>query len=186
MLPFFNALRNPETSAPKRRPKTLTELTRDLGDVAQFSKHDTAHKFWLPEPVFEALEFMSKSQGGTKSTWLRGFYAMHCDGTYTVTAMLKAHPKLFKDPDHSGILFSRSDNAPPRSFVSQTTYFVPELGKNAAPVGIWIASALRQDLALLTNHAGVTLSEYCREIVTARLLGHGTLPMRSEMLAAQV
>jgi hypothetical protein len=185
MLPFFNAaLRQSTDSQKKRRPQTLAELTRDLGDVAQFSEHNASHKFWLSTPVFEALDFMSQSQGDTKSSWLRGFFAMHCYGTYTVTAMLRAHPKLFKDPDNSGILFSRADHSPPRGFVSQTTYFVPELGKNTAPVTVWIAQALKQDLTLLSDHAGITLSEYCREIVTARLLGHGTLPMRPEMLAA--
>ena len=183
MLPFFNALRNPADTPQKRRPQSLAELTHNLGNVEQFSNHDTAHKFWLPAPVFEALEFITRSHGETKSSWLRGYFAMHCYGTYTVIAMLKAYPMLFKDPDNSDVFFSRSSNEPPRGFVSQTTYFVPELGKNTAPIKVWIANALKQDLTLLANHAGITLSEYCREIVTARLLGHGTLPMRPEMLA---
>jgi hypothetical protein len=183
MLPFFNALRNPTDSLQKRRPQSLAELTHNLGNIEQFSNHDTAHKFWLPAPAFEALKLITENHGGTKSSWLRGYFAMHCYGSYTVVAMLKAYPKLFKDPDNIDVQFSRRFDKPPRGFVSQTTYFVPELGKNTAPVKVWIASALKQDLTLLANHAGITLSEYSREIVTARLLGHGTLPMRPEMLA---
>lgn len=180
MLPFFNTLRNPKNTTQKRPPKNLKELTKDLGDVEQLSQHDVANRFWLSEPAFDALEHMAKRQGNTISSMLRVFYAVHCYGTYVVSEMLEQDQNLFKDS--SDVQFSKA--FPPRGFVSQTIYFVPELGKNVAPIKVWLAKAQKEDLALLAQHTGLTLSEYCREIVTARLLGHGTLPMRPEMLAA--
>ena len=64
------------------------------------------------------------------------------------------------------------------------TYWVPELGKNVVPVKVWVPSRIRNDLQTLATHVGLNLSQYVREIVISRLLGHGTLPLRPEMLQA--
>lgn len=53
-----------------------------------------------------------------------------------------------------------------------------------APIKLWMPQRLRDDLQSLADHVGLKLSQYLREIVIARLLGHGTLPMRPEMLQA--
>ena len=43
---------------------------------------------------------------------------------------------------------------------------------------------MRSDLQALADHVGIKLSQYVREIVISRLLGHGTLPKRPEMIDA--
>jgi len=48
---------------------------------------------------------------------------------------------------------------------------------------IWIPARLKNDLIILAKHVDLTVSNYVREIVISRLLGHGTLPMRPKMLS---
>ena len=61
---------------------------------------------------------------------------------------------------------------------------MPELGKNIAPIKVWIPTRLKNDLSLLAQHANLTLSNYVREIIISRLLGQGMLPTRPEMFQA--
>jgi hypothetical protein len=61
---------------------------------------------------------------------------------------------------------------------------VPELGKNVVALKVWLPTRLRKDLQVLTDHVGLNISQYAREITISRLLGHGTLPYRREMLEA--
>ncbi|WP_323003869.1 hypothetical protein [Denitromonas sp.] len=52
------------------------------------------------------------------------------------------------------------------------------------PIKVWIPARMRSDLQALADHVGIKLSQYVREIVISRLLGHGTLPKRPEMIEA--
>lgn len=180
MLPFFNSKRG-ETA--KRTPQSLGDLTAAFANSTVFDEQDTPLKFWLPVPVFDALGKLAEQHGASNSAWLRGFLATHCYGTYVVTELLRSRPKLF-DEYSDGVLYSRAVRRTPEGYRSQTSYFVPELGKNIAPVKVWIARTVNEDLASLAAHVGVSRSQYCREMLTARLLGHGTLPMRPSLLNA--
>jgi hypothetical protein len=106
----------------------------------------------------------------------------HCYGVYASQVMSTAVPAIFKDP--IPLMFSRSARTPPPGKVRIDTYWVPELGKNVSPIKIWVPSRLRNDLEVLAAHADIKLSQYVREIVISRLLGHGALPKRPQMLEA--
>ena len=186
MWPFFREKRRPETvpsaDAPRRRPLRFAALLADMGDLSDLAENDTAVKFWLPEAVVEALEELRERDGISMSHMLRQYLIAHCYGLYAVRVMLEANPRLYKGREaDSEVRFSR---APPEGQKRVDTYFVPELGKNVAPFKLWIPRRLRDDLQLLADHVGLKLSQYLREIVISRLLGHGTLPMRPEMLQA--
>jgi hypothetical protein len=43
---------------------------------------------------------------------------------------------------------------------------------------------MKLDLQALTDHVGIKLSQYTREIVISHLLDHGTLPKHPEMIEA--
>jgi hypothetical protein len=43
---------------------------------------------------------------------------------------------------------------------------------------------VKADLQALADHVGISLSQYAREIVISRSLGHAKLPMREAMLDA--
>ncbi|MFM8443173.1 MAG: hypothetical protein ACKN9W_07510 [Methylococcus sp.] len=187
MWPFIREKRKPTeehgTDNPKRRPLRFAALVADMGDFRALSDNDTAVKFWVPTAVAEALDELRERDGYSMSHLLRQYLIVHCYGLYALRLMLEANPHLFKDREiESEIRFSRTSSPPTNK--RAVTYFVPELGKNVAPIKLWIPQRLRDDLQILADHVGLKLSQYLREIVIARLLGHGTLPMRPEMLQA--
>lgn len=188
MWPFFKRQKSNQAESglavpAPRRPMQFAQLLEGMGDFSDLRTHDKALKFWLPEPACEALEDLSRRNGDSMSEALRQFFATHCYGIYAYQLMLDAVPDLFSEPSGmaSRPLFSRAGHAEKRS----PTYWVPELGKNVAPVKVWIPRRMAVELQMLADHVGIKRSQYVREIVISRLLGHGTLPMRPEMLTAE-
>lgn len=185
MWPIFNRKNLGNGSEPtiesSRKPLSLGDLLNGMGDLDVLWTNDTAMKFWLPEPAEQALVELSKLQGDSMSEVLREFLTAHCYGIYAMQLlrMRKPEPVL-----HSGVRFSPARASANDRKVRKVTYWVPELGKNVAPVKIWIAKRLRDDLQALAEHTKIPLSQYVREIVVSRLLGHGMLPKRPEMLEA--
>ena len=178
------------------RPMSFDEIVDSMGDCSDLGVHDVAIQFWLPDAAEKSLKQLCALDGNSMSEALRKFLITHCYGTYAFSVMVKKHPDMFKE---SGPLFSRKQNddgmplfSPERenpiderpSRKRETTYWVCELGKNIAPVKVYIAKRLRDDLKILAEHVDIKLSQYLREIVISRLLGHGTLPVRPEMLSS--
>ncbi|OAJ70936.1 hypothetical protein A7976_05660 [Methylobacillus sp. MM3] len=180
MWPTFNNIQEDSSS---RRPLTFPELLKGIGDLSNLATNDSALKFWLPEPAEHALNEMGERSGISMSEFLRQFFIVHCYGLYAFYAMKDARIGLFKEPEPKARVFyqggSTGDGRSAKKRIE--TYWVPELGKNIAPVKVWMPARLRNDLASLAQHAGLTLSNYVREIVISRLLGHGMLPMRPEI-----
>lgn len=190
MWPFFRRQKqlnshlraNTQDHPAKRRLLKFEGIVQGMGDFSDLRDHDVALKFWLPEAANEALKELSAMDGEPMSEMLRRFFAHHCYGVYAFQVMNDAIPGLFKDPQP--VMFSRNVEDDPPGKKRVHTYWVPELGKNVMPVKVWIAHRMRQDLQILADHVGIKLSQYSREIVISRLLGHGTLPKRPEMLVA--
>ena len=186
MWPFF-ASKHAEKAAPTnksiRKPMAFAEIVAGMGDYRDLGTHDVALKFWLPEPAEKALAELAELNGMSMSESLRQFFVLHCYGLYAFTVMTSALPRLFRDVEPPMYSRNCAEDDPPNS-KRITTYWVPELGKNVAPVKLWIPQRLRKDLQILADHVGIKLSQYLREIVISRLLGHGTLPKRPEMLVA--
>lgn len=187
MWPFLNKQKaSKNDDAPARRPMRFAKLLDGMGDFRDLGNHDTALKFWLPEPAREALEDLADRQGESMSELLRQFLAQHTYGVYAFQLMNERYPGLFKvglPQPNDGIRFSRM-RVKEEGKKRIDTYWVPELGKNVMSIKLWLPKRLRDDLQLLADHTGIKLSQYIREIVISRLLGHGTLPKRLEMLDA--
>ncbi len=164
------------------RPMRFAQLVEGIGDFRDLGNHDTALKFWLPESAAEAIKELCERNGDSMSEALRQFFAQHCYGIYAFQVMNEAIPNLFRDP--GPVMFSRARVEPPPGKKRVDTYWVPELGKNVMPIKVWIPARMRSDLQALADHVGINLSQYTREIVISRLLGHGTLPKRHEMIEA--
>lgn len=154
------------------------QLIEGMGSFDHFDKHDRALKFWLPEPAREALEDLARRQGQSMSELLRQFLFQHCYGVYAYVLMMDKRAKRSSDED-TGIRFSRAYR--PKK---DPIYWVPELGKNVTSLKIWMSNQMYADLEELAKHSQITVSQYVREIVISRLLGHGILPKRPEMLEA--
>ena len=141
MHPFFSP---PD----ERRPKNLAQLTQNAAELGKALQGPLrALKIWLSEPVFDALESSAKRQDDTVTTWLRGFFAIHCYGVVYVSEIQRLCPAVFKDP--GAVRFSIS--GPPQGYVSQPVYFVPELGKNTAPVKMPVNGSIVVTMSSLHN-----------------------------------
>ncbi|MBT3725221.1 MAG: hypothetical protein HOM14_10225 [Gammaproteobacteria bacterium] len=165
---------------PPRRPLLLQQLVEDMGDMADLCENDVALKFWLPEPVDEATKELKDLFDITLSRMLRQFLITHCYGIYAYEWLKDKYPDKFIEGFGSARFSRRPSKEPVK--IRVTTYWVPELGKNIRAIKLWIPSRLKEDLTILAQHAGLSTSNYVREIVISRTLGHGTLPMRPEMM----
>jgi len=171
---------NRNAEAPVRKsPLQFEELINLMGDFTDLSNNDVAFKFWIPESIEKALFEISSRSSVSNSEFLRSFLVIHCYGLYAFNAILDSNPRAFKW-DCEDIMFSKT--APSGKRID--TYWVAELGKNIAPIKVWIPSRLRRDLEILAKHVNLTPSNYVREILISRLFGHGMLPKRPEMFAA--
>jgi hypothetical protein len=192
MLPFFKkkqAEKQTEKSAPFlekpiRKEMIFSQLISDMGDYSDLGTHDIALKFWLPEAAERAVQELANIDGVSMSEAYRQFFVIHCYGLYLFNVMKNQRPSLFKEDEFGGIRFSRTHIGDPPGKKRVDTYWVPALGKNVAPVKVWVPKRVQDDLQTLADHVGIKLSQYVREIVISRLLGHGTLPKRPEMLEA--
>ncbi len=181
MWPFFSKNKTSDQSAPVRRVMKLQQLIEKMGDVSDLHKNDIAFKFWLPMPVFESLQEICEIDSVSQSVFFRNYLYNHCYGLYVIKQILADYPYLFKDHDFR---YSIAQEPTPPGKKKSWTYWVPELGKNIVPIKIWIPKRLRDDLQTLADHAEVKVSQYVREIIISRLLGHGMVPLRPEMFKA--
>lgn len=137
-------------------------------------------KFWLPDPVESALEDLARYYDVSVSLMVRMLLAGYVYGRYALAYMRENQVGIHRrDPDSP--MFSRQ----PSSFQVKHIYKVPELGKNIAPIKVWVAQRLKDDLQALADHAGVLLSKFVRELIVGGVLGRGTLPERPSLGTAQ-
>lgn len=169
-----------EAVAPRRpRPVTFEQITHGFGDFSDFQEHNAPLKFWLPEPADRALNQFCTMADQSLSEWLRQFLVVYAYGLFALTVLHERCPHFFRDQVR--LLYSKGNEAAPPGKKRVATYWVPELGKNVAPIKVWIPTRLKDDLQLLADHAEIPLSQFAREIVISRLLGHGMLPARPRL-----
>ncbi len=161
-------------------PLSLQDLEEQLGEIHDLTIDDVALKFWLPEAAEQAIRKIASDYSTTMSRLIRNFLIVHCYGLYTFEYIRQQFGDPFQAYDTGARFSLRSDS--PQKPVRIQTYWVPELGKNIKPMKVWIPLRLKGDLGKLAEHVGVPPSNYVREILIGRFLGHGMLPMRPEML----
>lgn len=165
---------------PNRQSKVVDYqgLVAGMGDFGDLAIESVALKFWLPEPVERALEDLAKYYDVSVSLMVRMLLADYVYGRYALAYMRE---------NQLGI--HRRDSDPPMFSLNSVSvkriYKVPELGKSIAPVKVWVAQRMKDDLQALADHAGMLLSKFVRELVVAGVLGRGTLPERPELRGFQ-
>ena len=68
MWPFFSKQKQSSGitdvhTESRTRPMKFSQLLDGMGDFSDLGNHDTAMKFWLPEPALEALKEISNLNG---------------------------------------------------------------------------------------------------------------------------
>lgn len=182
MFAFFKRqqdINQAEETKQRRKPMAFSEIVDEIGDFSDLAENDVQFKFWLPEAAKQALHELSERSELSESEFIRQFLAIHCYGLYAFYQMTDKIPKLFKE--QQGIKYSKSIRNPPDGKKRVNTYWVPELGKNIAAVKVWIPKRMKDNLKVLAEHTQLTPSNYVREILISRMLGHGMLPQRPTM-----
>jgi hypothetical protein len=159
---------------------SLSHLLPGIQDFSEFKQHDSALKFWLPVVIADCVSDMAKRNGVSANESLRQFFVQHCYGVVAYQLLLDYDGSLFKD--FEGPVFSNkpSNQRPGKTRID--AYWLPDLGKSTSPIKVWLPLRVRTDLQALADHVGVSLSQYAREIVISRSVGHAKLPMRATML----
>src|ERR1700730_6391352 len=80
--------------ASRRKPLRFVQILDGMGDFRDLGKHDVALKFWLPEPVEQALDELRDKSRDSTSEFLRQFLVVHCYGLYAFRQMADAVPGL--------------------------------------------------------------------------------------------
>lgn len=178
-----------DTAAPDENPPRLDSITpslifKALGDLSHFQDRNATLKIWLPQSIADILNELAKKEHSSLSKTLRQFLFTHCYGVYAFTHAIQVHRDIFDDWI-SGAVFSRGEPSPlPPGKKRIFLYSVPELGKNIVAVKLHLPEKLVEDLRILSGYAGLSTSQYVREIIISRLLGHGTLPRREDLFDA--
>jgi len=134
--------------------------------------YDTALKFWLPEVMKTALIEMCGHANTTRSDIIRQTLFTYLYGRYDLFGLIEKGDSRFALTAPVKILFSRAASTENRT---------PELGKNTEDVKVWIAKQMKDDLQLLADKTGLSLSHFIREILISNLFGHTYLPERKEI-----
>ena len=162
--------------SPPSKSVNYSDMIAGMGDFRDLAIEDVALKFWLPDPVERALEDLAKYYEVSVSLMVRILLADYVYGRYALAYMRENRIGIHRR-DSDPPLFSRSIS----SRAVKHIYRVPELGKNIAPIKVWVAQRMKDDLQTLADHANVLLSKFVREIIVGGVLGRGTLPARPEL-----
>ena len=171
--------------SPTMPSKTVNyaDMIADMGDFGDLAVEDVALKFWLSDTAERALEDLAKYYGVPVSLMVRILLADYVYGRYALAYMRENQLGIHRRVDET-VLFSRASVLEAERAVKRI-YKVPELGKNIAPIKVWVAQRMKDDLQTLASHTGVLLSKFVREIIVSTVLGRGTLPERPGLNAAR-
>jgi hypothetical protein len=164
---------------PPAKTVNYADMIAGMGDFGDLATEDVTLKFWLPDPVERALEDLAKYYVVSVSLLVRMLLADYVYGRYALAYMRENQVGIHRRNPEA--MFSRRSSAQQIKHI----YKVPELGKNIAPIKVWVAQRQKNDLQALADHAGVLLSKFVRELIVGGVLGRGTLPERPGLAAVQ-
>jgi len=164
------------SSSPPSKAVNYADLVADMGDFGDLAIEDVTLKFWLPDAVERALEDLAKYYQVTVSLMVRILLADYVYGRYALAYMRENEVGIHRR-DPGSPMFSRNLSVREVSYI----YKIPELGKNIAPIKVWVAQRMKDDLQILANHTGILLSKFVRELIVGGVLGRGTLPERPKL-----
>ncbi|WP_376692984.1 hypothetical protein [Wenzhouxiangella sp. EGI_FJ10409] len=151
-----------------------TYLTGTGRDYAGLESNDRAVKFWVPEPVWEALWELAAYYDSDLSSVVRHVLFAHVYGHYDFLALAERGDQRFlpqgeKEAFLDVPMYSRSAAADNRT---------AELGKNDHDLKVWMPQALASELEQLAGRTDISRSEYIRETLVSHLFGRVQLPDR--------
>ena len=157
----------------------VTVITGTNRDYTQVKKYDISIKIWLPEIVRNSLNEMCKYIDTNLSDIIRQTLFLYLYGRYDLMSLVEKGEHDFTL--NANIMFSLSEPTKTK-YINRTS----ELGKNMYGIKVSISSKMKEDLLILAEKLGLTLSVFIREILISNLFGHTYLHEREELLALYV
>ena len=163
----------------KQTPKPVAPSISSLyeGDrgINDLYANSTAMRIWIPEPLNVAMKETTYFLSVPLAKHLRELLVIYLYGSHELLCMRKNktgifHPPPPPEPDN-GIRFSRA----------RVVDYIPGLGKNIVPLKLFLHEKMKADLQLLSDKAGVPLSQFVREILVSHFLGHTVWPERNAL-----
>ncbi len=169
---WFRKKALPQVATNRVKLKPLYEGDRGTNDLYA---NDAELRVWIPEPLNVAMKEVAEKQGITLAKSLRDVLVAYLYGFHELLCMYDngtgiCHPPPPPEPS-SGIKFSRA----------RVVDYIPGLGKNLAPLKLFVHEKMKADLQLLADKAGLPLSQFVREILTSHYLGHTVWPERNAL-----
>lgn len=151
-----------------------TYLTGTGRDYEELESNDRPIKFWVPEPVWKALQELASYYDSDLSTLVRHVLFSHVYGHYDLLMLAERGDRRFlpqgTQEDFLDVpMYSR------RADVDNRT---ADLGKNDHDVKVWMPVQLVGEVDNLADGAGISRSEYVREVLVSHLFGRIQLPDR--------
>lgn len=146
-------------------------LPDDGRTFEEFRVDDAFLKVWLPDRLLRAIDELCEYHSEIRSVMLRGFLFVHAYGNHTFEMMRCRH---------LGFYAPRPAAIP--KYAVHGSDSTAHLGKSRNNLKLHLPARLRADLQTLAGQAGVPLSQYVREVLVSRILGHMQFPGRQEML----
>lgn len=152
-----------------------TYLTGTGRDYTGLESNDRAVKFWVPEPVWEALRELAAYYDSDLSTIVRHVLFSHVYGHYDLLMLAECGDRRFL-PQGTQEEFL---DVPMFSRAAASDNRTAELGKNDYDLKVWVPELLVGEVDELARRAGISRSEYIREMLVSHLFGRVQLPDRS-------
>lgn len=147
---------------------------RDLGDL---SENDGQLRVWLPAPAKQNLEKLTDAYGLTTALYLREFFVSYLYGEAELARMRALGAGLYYRPPRPDEPDAEADNSV-RFSRSLGVDTIPGLGKNIAPIKIFLPERLKSDLQAVADRVCLPLSQFVRELLVSHLFGHTFWPER--------
>lgn len=151
-----------------------TYLTGTGRDYDGLQSNDRPVKFWVPEPVWKALQELAAYYESDLSTLVRHILFSHVFGHYDLLMLAERGDRRFlpqgsQEEFRDVVMYSRRAAADNRT---------ADLGKNDHDVKVWMPGELVSEVDKLADVAGISRSEYVRETLVGHLFGRTQLPDR--------
>lgn len=171
-------------STPSKSTCYKASIHKDRPELTDLLANDAQLRIWLPEPLRNSMDLVSRHLDTTLSKYLREYLVVYLYGNHALIDMYNHQTGIFYSPPLPETIADEDYDTPMFSRV-RSVEFIPGLGKNIVPFKIFLNAQIKSDLQLLADKSDMALSQFVREILVSHFLGHTVWPERHQVLKAE-
>jgi hypothetical protein len=143
-----------------------SEMTSSPSGAGDLKSTGVATKIWIPLRLEQKLDRLAELHEVSRSALIRNLLFEFVFGKFEFemgTDLDETRERLRQLPPIAGRRLPGKRTGPNST---------PELGKNSRNVKVWLSHSLAQELAVLAQPLEIPLSQFLREILVTKVLGH--------------